>query len=175
MTDKSPESRQYAIPSGMLDTALDAVNAHFITERDLVRKVLGAALRWLSDNPIVPTEKQKHELYHSWSELRTQEDLFIWVPSEWQRRMFISSALEQEHKDGTVEWKTGTTIPLGVWGGGKLYPTNIPCSESEVPEGIRNLLLDENIPTADFSRPTRRYYNMQVIDAYSRGLKEGKK
>ncbi len=39
----------------------------------------------------------------------------------------------------------------------------------EVPEEVKDLLLDETIPTANYSRPTRDYYNTQVIEAFKRG------
>jgi hypothetical protein len=45
--------------------------------------------------------------------------------------------------------------------------------EPEVPEAVKVLLLDEKIPNADFSRPTRRFFNDSILEAYRRG-KEGK-
>lgn len=40
---------------------------------------------------------------------------------------------------------------------------------SEVPEAIKDLLLDEEILNANFSRPTRNFFNTAVMEAYRIG------
>jgi hypothetical protein len=39
--------------------------------------------------------------------------------------------------------------------------------EPEVPEEIKDLLLNEDAP--EFSRPTRRFFNINLLEAYRRG------
>ena len=39
------------------------------------------------------------------------------------------------------------------------------------PQQLKDLLLDENIPEADFSRPSRKFYNAMLIEAFHRGRK----
>jgi hypothetical protein len=90
---------------------------------EAIRRCLAAALSWLSDNPMVPTDEQFATLCDDQMNVKQRV-------VEWQRRMFL--APEQKYKDGTVIWKEGTTIPLGVWSGGKMYTTNIPTPEPEV-------------------------------------------
>lgn len=78
--------KKIQVPEGMMKAALGANGAAFALEIGCVEQVqlaLEAALRWLSDNPIGPTEQQDHELAE-WSEEHLGECPF----AEWQRRMF---------------------------------------------------------------------------------------
>lgn len=63
------------------------------TERT-VRKAIECALRWLSENPIAPTERQFDKLYEELSRVQdgriTQRGVV-----EWQRRMFEPQAPEE--------------------------------------------------------------------------------
>ena len=102
-----------------------------------IRVGLEAALLWLSENPIAPTDEQVEELQeYSFNNIHGSKMQLVWSLFEWQRRMFLAP-------------------------------------EPEVPEEVKDLLLDENIPTADYSRPTRDYYNTQILEAFRRGQKSG--
>lgn len=85
--------KKIVVPEGMFDAAMEAVQAipmrGNVGSIDRVNGALKAALRWLSENPIVPTKEQ-------WDELRRT----CWVPDElqaveWQRRMFLAPQPEQ--------------------------------------------------------------------------------
>jgi len=39
---------------------------------------------------------------------------------------------------------------------------------------VEDLILDENIPEADFSRPTRGFFNITILAAYLLGKRHGK-
>jgi hypothetical protein len=144
--------KKYVVPAGMLKAAeyryrsienyipAHATNTHFLK---LIEECLEAALRWLSENPIVPTEKQWEEISKD-APLTSIRMPYDWVLSEWQRRMFL--APEPDHVDGTVEYRYGTDIPIGIWYKGNLLPTNFssvspktaPSPEPEVPCVLRS-------------------------------------
>ena len=72
------------VPEGMLQAALDSVK-----DGDLLGYALEGALRWLAENPIVPTSKQVQDMIDS--------DHLSTIASrcaEWQRRMFLVSEPE---------------------------------------------------------------------------------
>lgn len=78
------------VPEGMLEAAFKAPYSEDVGDGD-VRSILEAALRWLMENPIVPTDEQRAEL----GRLAPYEDpgngkIHSWVAVEWQRRMFLA-------------------------------------------------------------------------------------
>jgi hypothetical protein len=93
----------------MLKAAMAARNAHFIGDDKRIELILEAALRWLSENPIVPTEKQERKLDDAWME--SKKDLASryykcahateFGAIEWQRMMFLEPEPEvpEEIKD----------------------------------------------------------------------------
>ena len=126
--------KKIIVPEFVLKAASDAWNATKTGDR-VTHNIAEAALCWLSENPIVPTQQQASEMWQVYVGLRGNAvDSIAGCMAEWQRRMFITP-------------------------------------EPEVPEEVKDLLLDENIPTADYSRPTRDYYNTQILEAFRRGQK----
>ena len=87
--------RKYVVPDGMLEAAVDAAvkfsGANTIQASPRVkaeieesfRVAIEAAIRWLSENPIVPTDKQ----YYALCEAQPNNVLRV---VEWTRRMFLA-------------------------------------------------------------------------------------
>ena len=123
--------KKIIVPSGMFEAAK---NSEYEPGSVEVRSILEAALRWLSENPIVPTIEQTGSLIDWYNHKKFGNGAVSDCAVEWQRRMFLAP-------------------------------------EPEVPEELKDLLLDENIPTADYSRPNRDYYNTQILEAFRRGQK----
>ena len=92
-------SNKIVVPEGMWIAGFNATIT--IADRgEATTKCLEAALRWLSENPIVPTSRQERELVDSWikeTSLGKTEHLV----TEWQRRMFLAPEPEvpEEIKD----------------------------------------------------------------------------
>lgn len=127
------------IPEGMLDAARNATKSW-----EYCLEALDAALLWLAENPIVPTDGQMQRLYEDMSKINDGR-LTHRAVVEWQRRMFLEP-------------------------------------NPEVPEAIKDLLLDENsciplatnmpMPMQSFTYTigdAERKHNAQVIEAYRRG------
>ncbi len=53
-----------------------------------VGKAIEAVLRWLSENPIVPTDEQMAQIVAAWRQGHP-ENFYIHCSIEWQRRMFL--------------------------------------------------------------------------------------
>jgi len=99
--------KKLVVPSGMVDAAygkaiedadgkvryspVDAVKSH---ERLGVERILEAALRWLSENPIEPTQKQSRKLYADVPQGLLVDEVPSWYAIVWQRRMFLAPELE---------------------------------------------------------------------------------
>ena len=171
--------KKYIPPEGMLKAAWQAIaekkkellaagiDAN-IAELHVARISVEAVLRWIAEHPIVPTEEQvtgMENLHRNdcslWNRFGSASNhaYYCW---QWQRRMFL--APEPEHKDGTVLWKAGTTIPIGVWANGKLYPTS-ENNESEALKSVKDLLW-ANMNGAES-------HNADLIEAYHRGYNDG--
>lgn len=96
--------RKIVVPEGMFARAHNAHCARTGTLSDggITQVILEAALRWLSENPIVPSEKQTDALASHFS---SSDELFgtfaRWFAVEWQRRMFLAPEHEvpEEIKD----------------------------------------------------------------------------
>ncbi len=105
--------KKLVVPSGMVDAAygkaiedadgkvryspVDAVKSH---ERLGVERILEAALRWLSEKPIVPTPEQANDLWKATN--GALKDVWpILIVTEWQRIMFRAPEPEvpEEIKD----------------------------------------------------------------------------
>jgi hypothetical protein len=71
------------VPEGMLKAALPYCD-------NQMHSALEAALQWLAENPIVPTDEQAEELRSEWNnEWGGATGSFPkWAVTEWQRRMF---------------------------------------------------------------------------------------
>ena len=86
--DGKMSKRRYVVPEGMLKAALSAyvIGTHQVGVRD----ALEAALRWLAENPIVPTEKEAADLVVWSSGGTTLIKRLGRACIEWQRRMFLA-------------------------------------------------------------------------------------
>jgi len=92
--------KKIVMPEGMLKAAMDSrmeTYGHIAGwSEGMCSQVLRAALRWLSENPMVPTDEQMHQLRAS-STATIPANLWRDVVVEWQRRMFL--APEQDDPD----------------------------------------------------------------------------
>lgn len=91
-------TKKIVVPEGMLVAGVDSVarlRGMGETTREHYTAVLKAALLWLSENPIVPTERQERDLCDAWMEAKqSQSNTFVHASAfgavEWQRRMFLA-------------------------------------------------------------------------------------
>jgi len=127
------------VPKGMLAAAAKASGRRDDLEGHFIYASLEAALRWLSENPIVPSEDEMVDMRNRCSTrvvlkdpegnapLAKQERELI---TAWQRRMFLAP-------------------------------------EPEIPEAIEDMLVDLDLsPEIHLSRSE---YNYSIIEAYRRG------
>jgi hypothetical protein len=88
--------RKIMVSEGMLSAAMVAVSGKSWSQLGLVEKMLEAALKWLSENPIIPSIEQAVDMYDKFP-VNTTRNCCV----EWQRRMFLSPepAIPEEIKD----------------------------------------------------------------------------
>ena len=100
--------RKIVVPEKLMNAALLAVQARLGDGRgsnweDRARVAVEVALRWLSENPIVPSEEQAASLYGASLNIDYEKryDATRAVVVEWQRRMFLAPPGEvpEEVKD----------------------------------------------------------------------------
>jgi hypothetical protein len=97
--------RKIVVPFGMLAAAVDAMNepsgTKFRSTKQWASIGLEAALRWMAENPIVPTDEQKIQMLNhlspsgvdKWDHIMWEE--FICASAvEWQRQMFLAPQSE---------------------------------------------------------------------------------
>ena len=93
--------KKIVIPEGMLTAAWQAVSSKMKTyipghgpgELHIARIAVEASLRWLLDNPIVPTKEQLRSLAKECVKLSNSLNGYngwIWMITEWQRRMLLA-------------------------------------------------------------------------------------
>ena len=87
--------KKYIVPDGMLKAACE-VFGNPILDDGMVRKELEAALYWLAEHPIVPSDDQIYDLFrecrnatHRWDEC-SWEKRHRDILCEWQRVAFIA-------------------------------------------------------------------------------------
>ena len=103
-----------------------------------LKNAVEAALRWQIENwGTAPNSQRMPDIWYAkskekWDTFKSQwgsehqipfVDLLIFFITRYHESFL---AHEPEHKDGTVVYREGTTIPIGVWSGGKMYTTNVP-------------------------------------------------
>jgi hypothetical protein len=90
--------KKIVVPEGMLEAALDGLGIEIIkARRQYVKDTLEAALHWLSENPIVPTEKQIADLAKTMPyEDSGNGNVLAVAVVEWQRRMFLAPEPEDD-------------------------------------------------------------------------------
>lgn len=87
MTPPAQAKRKVIVPEGMR-LAAGAATKEVDPLGYLIYPALEAALQWLADHPIVPTDAQWEELSAS-APLNSRNMSYKWVVAEWQRRMFL--------------------------------------------------------------------------------------
>lgn len=102
--------KRFAIPEGMLEAAAEKADVSGLLAIDRLEVILEAAVRWLAENPVVPTESQGRELDDAWLRNKTSpESTFSHATTfgavEWQRRMFLAPEPEvpEEVRDLIVD------------------------------------------------------------------------
>ncbi len=186
------------IPKGMLEAALDAPIDE--ARESQTYAVLEAALRWLSENPIVPTDAQIEEMkiklvpvHPHWSN----------IVAEWQRRMFLAPdgpdvsqwtcqlsgyTFTQEEADAICEYVRTASHPIRAGFNGEPVASNVEFTnalkavqgeapEPEVPEAIKDLLYRTRDVATPHMLVSCAETEERVIEAYRRGQqsKEGSK
>ena len=92
--------KKTVVPEGMLAAAWQDIAAAMkerisvggiggVAELHVARIAVEAALRWLSENPIVPTDEQIRDLFEANRYGVSREAWRIYF-TEWQRRMFLA-------------------------------------------------------------------------------------
>jgi hypothetical protein len=80
--------KKIVVPEGMLDAFRKAETHHgFLWDAKVLEAMLTAALRWLAENPMVPSHKQVQDIAQS--NVYYTSDVSKWI-AEWQRRMFLA-------------------------------------------------------------------------------------
>jgi len=82
--------KKIVVPKGMLEAVEDASNADvgYFDSGD-ARPILEAALRWLSENPIVPTNGQTKDLWKA-TNGALKDEWPILIATKFQRSMFLA-------------------------------------------------------------------------------------
>ena len=102
MSDKIvvPEGMLKASVETMVDNPVDYTGIRNL-KKDITKSVsigLEAALRWLSENPQVPTDEQIDEMIDSYSDIAGTPGATKRLIAEWQRRMFFAQESEVPEK-----------------------------------------------------------------------------
>jgi hypothetical protein len=94
--------KQIQVPSEMLDAAVPC----YLPDRSLVRSILESALRWLSENPIVPNTREANILIQERIDTgqltNSDPPAFATVKGvieQWLRRMFLAPEPTEEEED----------------------------------------------------------------------------
>ena len=97
------EEKKYVVPEGMGSAVAHAVfkKYGYVEFYPQIATALEAAVRWLSDNPIVPSLEQAWNLTKKFQDDPIEQDMAVFLVREWQKRMFLAeeSHVPQEIKD----------------------------------------------------------------------------
>lgn len=104
------------------------------TQDDLDRAGLEAAIRWQSENPIVPNETQAHEIFQAKKDWPFDTWEWVrWGACEWQRRMYLVHEPEEMTAEDLLRKLTSPAyddaqkiIWLELYKQGKIAKTDIP-------------------------------------------------
>jgi hypothetical protein len=97
--------KKIVVPKGMLKAAglsTDGIDP----EGYFIYTAIEAALRWLSENPIVPSDEQVGEMLAAKSQFYghfVPADWIRWGATDWQRRMFLALEPEVPGLDDVLE------------------------------------------------------------------------
>jgi len=144
--------KKIVVPEGMLRAAwhaqLPADNPTFEWDegdelnRKFYRRIFEAALRWLSENPIVPTLEQTESMRHLFHITDKPLSVYQNVAVEWQRRCFLAPEPEVPEDVKELLW-----------------------ADARCPDGIFYFPVDDRKP---YTSETL-HHNEQIIEAYRRG------
>jgi hypothetical protein len=100
--------KRYIVPEGMLKAVQNALvgywHDHTVTSDSSITVVLEAAVRWLSENPIVPTEQEYRDFGVKF------DFQGVKCIAEWQRRMFL--APEPEVPEAIKDLMCGESVDV---------------------------------------------------------------
>jgi len=116
------------VPDGMLQAGR-ATYSGYVTAEEGARRILEAALLWLSKNPIVLTEEHTEKILKD-MESNCQfpaNDIFCIFVEKWQRRMFLAEEPSVPEEIRDLLWKN----PFNV-NGVELHSLAEPLNESIV-------------------------------------------
>lgn len=104
------DEKKYAVPAGMLDAFRKAETHHGrVWDAEVLEAMLTAALRWLAENPIVPTPEQMNKLRFDTCDndmTTTFNQRSINLATAWQRRMFLAPEPEIPEAVKDLLWKS---------------------------------------------------------------------
>lgn len=177
------------VPPAMLTAARNAGEwgSRLLTgyEHQQLEASLEAALRWLSENPIVPTKKQLENLWYE-SQGKGPEGTIEHCIAEWQRRMFLApepekAAIKQCPKCGCDVFlrETNRIIAHRIYGkrceASECDYGSFFTPEPEVPEAIKymqRIHYESLLGYADPQAELDRHLLKLLTEAYRRGQKD---
>ena len=152
-------SQKIVVPEEMLQAAMNSIRPNWA---ELVPPILQAALRWLSENPIVPTShdvcSEMHRTINAKGYCCYQSALL----AEWQRRMFVAPEPEIDRVDFYIRSSSGEYIPFTPNEGQKAMLGIM--TEPEIPEEIADLMGADCITYGEG-------IDKIIIEAFRRGQK----
>lgn len=169
------------VPEGMLKAAEEAFgNTEY--EEQIVNRVLEAALRWLSENHLVPTEDQIISDARAISRLDASMHI-QWI-GWWHRRMFLAPEpvpVEDWTERFLAQFPSGYTPTHTEMD--KIWETIFPAAHGWTPPPFRDsnksvAEVDARISDLIFSYPTNvtiQTAEDRIRRAYRRGHKDGSK
>ena len=181
------------VPEGMLK----AIRGRYVGNDNCGRYILEAALRWLSENPIVPTDGEAKAIWRDTGLCNeVDDDELRCIVVEWQRRMFLAPdgpdvsqwtcqlsgyTFTQEEADAICEYVRTASHPIRAGFNGEPVASNVEFTnalkavqgeapEPEVPEAVKDLLVDSQAHLA----VNCDTFNEAIFEAYRRGRESTK-
>ena len=109
---ESMSEKRYVVPAGMLRVAMEHINMAMpesVSQSYHVKQGLEAAVRWLAENPVLPTVDQVRSISAESIGVGYARD--VQVCAEWQRRMFLAPAPEIPEEIKDLDKKTISSWP----------------------------------------------------------------
>ena len=164
--------KRYIVPEGMLKAAHDEA----VRSAGQIGKCLEAGLRWLSENPIVPTEQQLSDIA---ADAHVCMDEVI---AEWQRRMFLAPEPEticilKKGGEATVNINTRMIICPAHPDGHKLDVELKKCKDSGgfmIGNFTDLLSSSDHIIGIPLLSGLTEHGKVVILEAYRRGKESGK-
>ena len=102
---------QTEVPQGMVDAVQDAI---LYTDPNRVKIILGHALTWLANNPIVPTRDRAIEIGNRWNGIHVaggdtgHVHYTVDMMVDWQKEMFLKRKPELPQDVKALFWNEGS-------------------------------------------------------------------